>query len=379
MEMLSKPILDSVLEIISATDESIDIQALRYKVIDVFFNAITADGVVFIPPDLDKLREGVLLKNHDPKYIIAYQNYYHQFDPLNLCRMENKILSIELLENIVNYDSFQSTEYYADFLKPQKIHYKLITNLVTDANVQGKIVLTRSKKSGHFNSNDIKIAKQISPYLSHALLHHSLRRKVKLFDNIINYLENQSLAGMILLDQGFKVLYINKKAEEFIKALYNDGFSDNPAKIVEAKLLGDCREIKSKLKITPISGMVLPKRRVLKGRCQKRFSVVTKTFDSTLNWKTSRLFVIGIEELPGPNYSKWQYLMNAFNLSPREIDVIPHLFSELKNAEIAEKLFVSEITIKKHLQSIYAKMGVKNRTSLILKLLARQPTEEFSL
>jgi DNA-binding CsgD family transcriptional regulator len=379
MEKLQRPILDSVLEIISAANESIDIQTLRYKIMDVFFNAIAANGVVFILPDQDKLKEGVLLKNHDPKYILPYQNYYHQFDPLNLSRMENKVLSIDLLENVVNYDSFRSTEYYADFLKPQKIHYKLITNLVVDGKVQGKVVLTRSKKSKHFNSNDIKIAKQISFYLSHSLFHHWLRRKVKLSGNIINYLENQSLTGMLLLDQDLKVLYINKKAAEFIKDLCHDDHIDNPAKMVDAKFLEDCREIKSKLKITPTGGMVLPKQRVLKGRRQKRFSVVTKTFDSTLDWKRSCLFVIRIKELPGPNHHKWQYLKNAFHLSPREVDVIAHLFTGLKNAEIAEKLFVSEITIKKHLQNIYAKMGVKNRTSLILKLLVTHPTEDFPL
>ena len=375
METLQKTILDSVLEIISAADESIDIQELRYKIIDVFFNAITADGAVFIPPDQDKLKEGVLLKNHDSKYIIPYQDYYHRYDPLNLSRMENKALGIELPENIVNYDSFRSTEYYADFLEPQKIHYKLITNLVTDDSIQGKIVLTRSKKSNHFDSNDIKIAKRISPYLSHSLFHHRLRRKVKLSGNIINYLENQSLAGMLLLDKDLEILYINKKAQELISDLYEEDFSDNLAKIVEVKLLEDCRKIKSTLKTTPTGGMVLPKRRVLKGCCQKRLCVAT----NTLEWKTSRLFVIRIEELPGPNHSKWRYLTQSFHLSPREVDVISHLFSGLKNAEIAEKLFVTEITIKKHLQSIYAKMAVKNRTALILKLLTTHPTEDFPL
>ena len=56
-------------------------------------------------------------------------------------------------------------------------------------------------------------------------------------------------------------------------------------------------------------------------------------------------------------------------LSKREIQVASHLFSGLTNAEIGEKLFIGETTVKKHLQSIYAKVGVKNRTSLINKML----------
>jgi DNA-binding NarL/FixJ family response regulator len=46
------------------------------------------------------------------------------------------------------------------------------------------------------------------------------------------------------------------------------------------------------------------------------------------------------------------------------------IFKGLKNAEIAEALYISEITVKKHIQKIYAKVGVKNRTSMMNKIMA---------
>jgi DNA-binding CsgD family transcriptional regulator len=289
--------------------------------------------------------------------------------------MENRAFGIDLLENMVNYDSFESTEYYADFLRPQKIHYKLIANLTIDERLQGKVILTRSKQSNHFDSEDIQIAKLISPYLSHCLFHNRLRKKVKLLGNIINYLEDQSSTGMILLDQRLQVLHMNKKAEEFINDLKDSDSAYSSRRVVDSLLLEDCRKIKFKLKKVPSGGILFPEQRVLNGRHQKRFCVVSKTFDPMQGWEGSRLFIISIEELPGPNHSKWRHLMSSHRLSPREVDVVPYLFSGLKNAEIAEKLFVSEITIKKHLQSIYAKMGVRNRTSLINKILTLNPTE----
>jgi DNA-binding NarL/FixJ family response regulator len=64
-----------------------------------------------------------------------------------------------------------------------------------------------------------------------------------------------------------------------------------------------------------------------------------------------------------------KYLIETFHLSKRETEVVTLLFLGLKNEQIAQKLFVSEVTIKKHLQSIYTKAGVHNRTTLINRIL----------
>ena len=60
--------------------------------------------------------------------------------------------------------------------------------------------------------------------------------------------------------------------------------------------------------------------------------------------------------------------MNKNGLTKREIEVVNLLFLGLKNFEISTKLFISEYTVENHLKSIYQKIGVKNRTSLIHRL-----------
>lgn len=56
---------------------------------------------------------------------------------------------------------------------------------------------------------------------------------------------------------------------------------------------------------------------------------------------------------------------NAWQLSPRELEVLEHMASGLTNQEIADKLFVSLPTIKTHSSNIYQKMNVKRRTQAI--------------
>lgn len=52
-------------------------------------------------------------------------------------------------------------------------------------------------------------------------------------------------------------------------------------------------------------------------------------------------------------------------LSARELDVLKMLASGHSNLDAAQQLFISENTVKWHLQHVYSKLGVKNRTGAI--------------
>lgn len=58
-----------------------------------------------------------------------------------------------------------------------------------------------------------------------------------------------------------------------------------------------------------------------------------------------------------------------FEMTAREREVLNFVSKGLKNVEIAQQLIVSENTIKKHLQNLYRKFQVTNRTQLLAKCL----------
>ncbi len=60
-------------------------------------------------------------------------------------------------------------------------------------------------------------------------------------------------------------------------------------------------------------------------------------------------------------------IIDTESLTVRENEVLALVAEGLRNKEIASKLFVSEITIKKHLSNIFRKLNVKNRITLINK------------
>jgi DNA-binding NarL/FixJ family response regulator len=54
-------------------------------------------------------------------------------------------------------------------------------------------------------------------------------------------------------------------------------------------------------------------------------------------------------------------------LSPREIEVLTHVARGRSNREIAEVLFISDVTVKSHLTRILRKLDAKSRTHAVAR------------
>jgi LuxR family maltose regulon positive regulatory protein len=52
-------------------------------------------------------------------------------------------------------------------------------------------------------------------------------------------------------------------------------------------------------------------------------------------------------------------------LSTREREVLALVAQGLRNREIAERLFISEVTVKAHMRSIMGKLGARSRTHAV--------------
>jgi DNA-binding CsgD family transcriptional regulator len=81
-------------------------------------------------------------------------------------------------------------------------------------------------------------------------------------------------------------------------------------------------------------------------------------------YESNRVFGLAIERVVGLN-----------NLSRREAQVALCCAEGLTNAEIGQKLHVSEQTIKFHLRHIFVKFGVRRRTELVSRLLTQGTTQ----
>ena len=63
-------------------------------------------------------------------------------------------------------------------------------------------------------------------------------------------------------------------------------------------------------------------------------------------------------------------IVDAYELTPREVDVTRALARGLTTSEIARELYLSRYTVQDHLKSVYEKAGVSSRGELVAKMFA---------
>jgi ATP/maltotriose-dependent transcriptional regulator MalT len=76
------------------------------------------------------------------------------------------------------------------------------------------------------------------------------------------------------------------------------------------------------------------------------------------------------QDVPDDQSVNRSFLANQALVEPltnREIEILLILSKRLSNQEIAERLFISSETVKRHLYNIYQKFDVKNRKQAIAK------------
>ncbi len=379
MQLFRSRDFKDILSIMRVTSSCLDKDIFRQELLNSFLRIFHMENSIFFLADENSKLTDLMGKNIDEKYTRDFANYYHRDDPFRLIQGRfhgNKIIS---LENLVSYASFLDTEYYNDFLRPQKIYYKTVIYLKSGTELLGIIGLFRPKGFGNFSEKDIRMMKILTPYLCQALKNIDVFRKVQLENNILKMVDQDSFSGLMILNDSMGPVYVNKWAKDFCRFLAGsphghgepnngkDGYPFIPYLITE-----DCYHLKEQMKNNSFDVIPLPISRILKLSEYRKYSLCSQILTKEMSMGNRVFYMVKIDELTRQVTLNMGGLERDFGLTKRENEILVNIFNGLKNAEIAEKLFISEITVKKHLQHIFEKVGVSSRTALILKTVEYQ-------
>jgi len=379
MELLRSQDFKDILSIMKVIGSYLDKDIFRQKLLDSFLRIFHMENSIFFLADENSKLTDITGKNIDEKYTRDFVNYYHRDDPFRLIQGRfhgNKIIS---LENLVSYSSFQDTEYYNDFLRPQKIYYKTVIYLKSGTELLGIIGLFRPKGFGNFSEKDIRMMEILTPYLCQALKNIDVFRRTQLENSIFKMVDQDSFSGLMILNDSMGLVYVNKWAKDFCEILAgshnghpepSNGEGDYP--FIPHLITKDCYHLRDQIKSNSFDIIPLPICRILELSEYRKYSLCSQILTKEMSMANRVFYMVKIDELARRVTLNMGALERNFGLTKREIEILVNIFNGLRNAEIAEKLFISEITVKKHLQHIFEKIGVNSRTTLFRKIVEYQ-------
>lgn len=105
---------------------------------------------------------------------------------------------------------------------------------------------------------------------------------------------------------------------------------------------------------------------VLKEASAEDLIAATRTVASGGAWLDPAVTARVLEVTRSSGLPRRRQADKAALLTDRELDVLGHMATGATNGEIAGTLFVSEATVKTHVGSIFAKLGVRDRAGAIV-------------
>jgi len=130
--------------------------------------------------------------------------------------------------------------------------------------------------------------------------------------------------------------------------------SDDKSEFVHAMKLGTCGIV---LKQSPTDLLFKSIRKVHAGEIW---------LDSDTTSAVMQQFATGVDDRPLPAPALNGRSRERSPLSQREREIVGLVAQGFKNKEMAEKMFISEQTVKNHLHNIFDKLGVSDRLELAL-------------
>ena len=304
--------------------------------------------------------------SEDKVFPALYTAGLYQKSPLLKEALSSSKTVMKIGESI-SYRDWEASDLYNHFILPQNLYREMFMTLRWKNRLDGMITLWRTRKQPDYQTEDISRAEMLAPHLTVAMRNISTVTRVNNWQKQLSPLEEVENEGLLLLNHRLKPIFFNSKAQQLCWQL-NSNSQSMPAispgsefTIPEA-VIADCFELLDQLKVDEAS-VLWPKVRVIisPGNLKVRL-------ESSLIWKSGQAsskpsFIVTLKEL-ADDHEQEANLQKKSNLSKRELEIIYYIVKGLSYGEIADKLYISKLTVHTHVKNVYRKLGAKNRIEL---------------
>jgi DNA-binding CsgD family transcriptional regulator len=174
--------------------------------------------------------------------------------------------------------------------------------------------------------------------------------------------------GLVILDRFLEPIYQDEKAVSILSTLGGPEGGEAAVQPIPRAIYRYCKESAACFHENKEAGIQEHQFDLLSRGSRQKISVKVRLIRDKNNDPLFLLFFDPEEQI----LCMSRYL-HSRGLTRREVEVVHLLSKGYRNAEIAEKLFISQYTVENHLRSVYRKLDVPNRTAVVHHLLQQSP------
>lgn len=276
-------------------------------------------------------------KGVDKDFLSYYEKRGREIDPLKKWIMNNR--SPNQSQLLLGLKGWQHHPVY-DVVKTASIDFAMQAPIVNGDEIIGSINFGRSFTEGAFKKEDLLAISILSHFLGLAIIGSFGNKGVVDYNRKFCHVIDNMQQAMLITDKDFNVNYVNRSAKGTFVRHFGYG---NP----EEKFANQLRELSNANELT-----------------DETIINDLKIRSCLLPGSQNQQSIVFLDDTPPPIINETIRRI----LSAREIDVLLLVERGLQNKEIADKLFVSVNTVKRHLDNMFYKLNVSSRTKLISRL-----------
>ncbi len=345
-----------------------DMHTFMLSVLECFKENVQSSSYLFCQYAQDPLNQGkyvpvnpVNINLPENIYDSTWRNSYYDtcvYNPNTRQQILSSDRQVFTVGDIVTPAEYENSPNYRDLLLPANLYYSFAVILKKDTTPLGYLTLSRPKAMGNFTQEELYRIERVSKSIRNRMLDY---RKLSSYDDIaaleglFDYYASNSSVGSLLLNDAHRVIFYNGIAAELCSKLFADGKTDSPDYFVQR--MADRATIYCIPRYN-VFELEFPDSKPVYCTCTPCFlpGKLGVSLAYLMQFSTDKCAIV----------SKGSASENV--LTRRQIEIVHFIADGMSNKEIADQLFISEGTVKKHVENIRELLGVNSRIGILKKM-----------
>ncbi len=338
----------------------LDAATLRQRVLERLGRSVPWDGYVAFTMDPSSgLITGALVEAMgDERGLRIYlEHVCFEDDILEFNWMARNRLAVGLLSEATG-GKLDLALRYRELLGPSGFGFEMRGAFTTGTELWGGLCLTREKGRPDFADRETAFLRRVAPHVGAGL------RAATFQQELCNDQGSDDSAGVLVLDQRGTVVQHNASAERRLRELGNLEARWREGEGLPAPVWTVLGALRRALKAETDRDLNSTPQVRVRGRSGRWLTLQASQTEPSLNRSSEYVVVIA----PAGPKQVLGLTSIGYGLSPREQEVVDLVVRGASTKQISEALYISEYTVKDHLDHIFEKVGVRGRRELVKRL-----------